>query len=118
MRTSASRETQIAFTSWLATRGMCTDGRSIRHEASLNVRASPTSFFSPRCPTPSVRTSVAGTTRTSCPCCRAAPASRNASVQVSTITLAEARVANHGPSARVGRRASSRMAPSLLRTHT
>ena len=27
MRTSASRETQIALTSWLATVGICTDGR-------------------------------------------------------------------------------------------
>ena len=70
---SASRETQIALTSWLTTVGMCTDGSSIRHDASLNTRASRTSFFSPRWPTPSDRTSVAATTRTSWPARWAAP---------------------------------------------
>ena len=33
--------------------------------ASLKIRKSPTSFFSPRCPTPNNRTSVAATSRTS-----------------------------------------------------
>ena len=49
---SASRETQIAFTSWLTADGMWTDGNSMRHDASLKVRASRWSFFRPRCPTP------------------------------------------------------------------
>ena len=70
---------------------MRTDGKSIRQEASLRTRASRTSFFSPRCPTPRDRTSVAATTRTSCPARFASAATRNASVQVSRMTQAAGR---------------------------
>src|SRR5437773_798506 len=60
---SASRDTQIAFTSWLTDDGMWTEGNSIRHEASLNVRASRWSLFKPHSPTPNARTSHAAPTR-------------------------------------------------------
>ena len=50
--TSVSRDTQMAFTSWLTADGMWTDGTSMRQEASLSIRASRTSFFKPRWPTP------------------------------------------------------------------
>ena len=49
---SASRETPIAFTSWLTVDGMWTDGNSMRHDASLNVRASRWSFFQAALPNP------------------------------------------------------------------
>jgi len=75
----ASRDTQIVLTSWLIAVGMCTDGRSIRHEASLSTLASRTSFLSPRRPTPRDRTSVAAITRTSCPARCASAAIRKAS---------------------------------------
>jgi len=38
IRTSASRDEQIALTSWLTAVGMCTEGRLMRHEASLARR--------------------------------------------------------------------------------
>jgi hypothetical protein len=44
---------------------MCTDGKSIRHDASLKFCASFRSLLVRRAPTPSDFASVAGTTRTS-----------------------------------------------------
>jgi hypothetical protein len=59
---------------------------AIRQETSLRFRASRTSVFKPRAPTPSARTKVAGTTFTSCPHSSAASATENASAQLSTTT--------------------------------
>src|SRR5207245_3208042 len=64
---------QIAFHSRDLALGMCTEGRSIRQETSLSVRASRRSVLVLRAPTPKLRTSVAGTTLTSCPACERFP---------------------------------------------
>src|SRR5688500_19677785 len=66
--------------------GRCTDGSSIRHDTSLRILASRLSVLMPREPTPSVRTMVAGTIRTSWPASLAASATENASEQVSSTT--------------------------------
>jgi hypothetical protein len=114
--TSASRIPHIVLRSRAARLGTCTDGRSMRHDTSLRIRASRRSVFSRLAPTPSARTKVAGTTRTSCPTARAASATANASLQVSTTTRLVGRVARYPPSAGVGQRRSSTIWPLLLRT--
>src|SRR5678815_2875520 len=65
--TSSSRAPHTDLSSRDAGVGMCTDGRSMRHDTSLNVRASRWSVLIPRAPTPSDFTSDDATTRTSWP---------------------------------------------------
>src|SRR6266404_3760852 len=60
-----SRAPQIDLRSRASCDGICTDGRSMRHEARLNASASRRSFLVWRAPTPSAGANVAGTTRTS-----------------------------------------------------
>src|ERR1700677_4916055 len=59
--------------------GTCTEGRSILQDAELSACASRLSVLVRLAPTPSAGASVAGTTRTSCPCLIAASATLNAS---------------------------------------
>jgi len=83
---NASCIPQIVFHSRERALGMCTEGRSILHDNSLSICASRRSVLVLRAPTPSVLTSVAGTTLTSCPAVLAASAMRKASAAVSRIT--------------------------------
>jgi hypothetical protein len=116
--TRASRMPQIVFHSRERALGMCTEGRSMRQETSLSTRASRTSVFVRRAPTPRLRTSVADTTRTSCPSVKAASAIPNASAQVSITTRLGGRLASSPGRRTVSQRFSSRIAPVLLRMHT
>ena len=84
--TSASRAVHADFQVRDTSLGMWTDGKSMRVETSLRIRASRRSVLTPRAPTPSDGTSVAGTTRTSCPNSRARSAILKASVDVSMTT--------------------------------
>jgi len=63
--TSASRIPHIVLRSRDSVDATCTDGRSIRHDTSLSLRASRLSVFIPRSPTPRALTNVAATTRVS-----------------------------------------------------
>src|SRR6267142_654121 len=90
--TTASCIPQMLFHSRDRALGMCTEGRSIRQETSLSALASRRSVFVLRAPTPRLRTSVAGTTLTSCPALFAASAMRNASAAVSRITRDHSRL--------------------------
>jgi hypothetical protein len=113
-----SRLPEIDLSSRASVDGMCTDGRSIRHDTSLSTRASFWSFLTPREPTPNVFTSVAGTTRTSWPAAIAASATRNASALVSRITRLGDQPSIISPSLRVGCFFSSTIVPFDSRTQT
>jgi hypothetical protein len=73
----------IVFHSRERAEGMCTEGRSMRVDTALSALASRLSVLVRRAPTPNVRTSVAGTTRTSWPAALAWSAMRNDSAAVS-----------------------------------
>src|SRR6266511_2797569 len=117
--TKPSRIPHIAFWSRDTFVGTWTAGSLLmRQDASLKFRASRTSVFTPRSPTPSDGASDAGTTTVSCPAARDASATGNASAQASSTTRLLGRPAKYLPSERVPTRRSSKISPSVVRTQT
>lgn len=100
-RTSAWRILHSVLRSRERAERKCTVGRSMRLDTSLSTCASRLSVFSRRAPTPTVRTRLPGTTRTSWPARCAAAATAYDAAHVSITTRLGPRPASTCPSSGV-----------------